>query len=112
MDTNPRRCNDFGLFQGIANLAPNGPEDGGLSVLKGSHLLHEEFFASTGGFRPEQDSGVDQNGYNFTAEDADWYRKKGCKEIKICCGQGDLIRTCISGTPWKKSACSNYGMNS
>lgn len=91
MDQNPRKYDHFELYQGIANLAPNGPQDGGLCVLKGSHLLHEEHFAATGGFRPEQDSGEKENGYNFTAEDAGWYRARGCEEAKVCAGEGDLI---------------------
>lgn len=91
MDQNPRRHDRFELYQGIANLAPNGPQDGGLCVLKGSHLLHEQHFAETGGFRPEQDSGERENGYNFTAQDADWFRARGCEEAKVCAGEGDLI---------------------
>ncbi|KKY37934.1 putative phytanoyldioxygenase [Diaporthe ampelina] len=91
MDQNPRNHGRFELYQGIANLAPNGPQDGGLCVLRGSHLLHEEHFAAKGGFRPEQDSGERENGYNFTAGDADWYRARGCEEAKVCAGEGDLI---------------------
>lgn len=91
MDQNPRNHDHFQLYQGIANLAPNGPDDGGLCVLRGSHLLHEEHFAATGGFRPEQDSGEGENGYNFTAGDAGWYRARGCGEVKVCAGEGDLI---------------------
>lgn len=91
MDQNPRNHDRFELYQGIANLAPNGPNDGGLCVLKGSHLLHEEHFAATGGFRPEQDSGERENGYNFTAADAEWYRSRGCVVEKVCAGEGDLI---------------------
>lgn len=92
MDQNPRKYELFELYQGIANLAPNGPEDGGLCVLKGSHLLHKEHFESIGGFRPEQDAGEKENGYNFTAQDAEWYKSKGCEAVKICANEGDLIR--------------------
>jgi hypothetical protein len=91
MDQNPRRHDRFELYQGIANLAPNGAPDGGLCVLRGSHLLHEEHFAHQGGFSPEQDSGEHENGYNFTREDADWFRSRGCEETKVCAGEGDLI---------------------
>lgn len=96
MDQNPRKYERFELYQGIANLAPNGPDDGGLCVLKGSHRLHEQHFASIGGFRPDQDSGEKENGYNFTAEDAGWYKSRGCEEMKICADEGDLI--CEFGT--------------
>lgn len=91
IDQNPRRYDRFELYQGIANLAPKGPEDGGLVVLKGSHRHHEEHFAQLGGFRPEQDSGEKENGYLYIPEDADWYRAKGCEEVKVCAGEGDLI---------------------
>lgn len=91
MDQNPRKYKQFELYQGIANLAPNGPDDGGLCVLRGSHLFHEEHFASIGGFRADQDSGEKENGYNFIPEDAEWYKSKGCEEVKICAGPGDLI---------------------
>ncbi|KAJ0107200.1 hypothetical protein J7T55_007570 [Diaporthe amygdali] len=91
MDQNPRKYDHFELYQGIANLAPNGPEDGGLCVLKGSHLLHENHFAAIGGYRPEQDVGEKENGYNFRPDDADWYKARGCEEVKVCAGEGDLI---------------------
>lgn len=91
MDQNPRKYDRFELYQGIANLAPNGPDDGGLCVLKGSHLFHKQHFISIGGFRPEQDTGEKENGYSFTVEDAAWYKDQGCEEIKITAGEGDLI---------------------
>lgn len=34
---------DFRCLQGLVNLLPNGPKDGGLIVCKGAHLLSEEF---------------------------------------------------------------------
>ena len=91
IDQDPRKAAEFELCQGIANLAPNGPLDGGLVVLKGSHRLHQEHFDSIGGFRKEKDLGIGKNGYDFTLEDADWYRRRGCEEVKICANAGDLI---------------------
>lgn len=91
MDQNPRKCDRFELYQGIANLAPNGPDDGGLVVLRGSHLLHKEHFAAIGGFRAAQDSGEKENAYQFTADDAAWYKGRGCEEVKVCAEEGDLI---------------------
>lgn len=76
------------MYQGIANLAPSGPHDGGLCVLKGSHLRHKEFFDATGGIRLDQDAG---DSYNYKSGEEGWYRKQGCEEVKICAGQGDLI---------------------
>jgi len=91
IDQNPRRIHLFELYQGIANLSENGPDDGGLVLLRGSQKLHEEFFKETGGWKKEQDSGADQNGYGYIKEDVEWYRNKGCEEVKVCAGEGDLI---------------------
>jgi hypothetical protein len=33
----------FRCLQGLVNLLPNGPDDGGLIVCRGAHLLSEEF---------------------------------------------------------------------
>lgn len=97
MDQNPRTVADLLLYQGIANLAPNGPDDGGLVVMKGSHLKHAEFFESIGGFRPEKDAGPQDHSYHFTPEDHQWYKDHGCEQVKVCAGKGDLIRECSQG---------------
>lgn len=39
-------------------MTKSGPLDGGLVVLKGSHKLLPQFFAETGGVKPEQDWGA------------------------------------------------------
>ncbi|WOO78371.1 uncharacterized protein LOC62_02G001919 [Vanrija pseudolonga] len=91
IDQNPRRVHQFELYQGIANLSPNGPNDGGLCVLRGSHKLHEEHFAAIGGFRPDRDAGENENGYLYTEEDFQWYKDKGCEEVKVCANAGDFI---------------------
>lgn len=43
VDQSPRR-RGLQCVQGLLNLAPNGPRDGGLIVLRGSSLLNEAFF--------------------------------------------------------------------
>lgn len=43
VDQSPKR-KGLQCVQGLLNLAPNGPRDGGLIVLKGSSLLNEAFF--------------------------------------------------------------------
>lgn len=93
IDQNPRNVNRFELYQGIANLAPNGPSDGGLCVLRGSHRLHEEHFAGLEGgvFRKEQDAGEKENGYRYKPEDFEWFKKRGCEVVKVCAEAGDLI---------------------
>ncbi|WWC71807.1 uncharacterized protein I206_105766 [Kwoniella pini CBS 10737] len=91
IDQNPRNVNKFELYQGIANLSPNGSLDGGLCILKGSHKLHQEYFDSIGGFKLEQDAGIKENGYTYKNEEMNWFIEKGCEKIKIEAGQGDLI---------------------
>jgi len=39
-------------------MTKSGPLDGGLVVLKGSHKLLPQYFAETGGVKPEQDWGA------------------------------------------------------
>jgi hypothetical protein len=41
-DQDPRKPG-FRCLQGLVNLLPNGPDDGGLIVCKGGHLLSEDF---------------------------------------------------------------------
>ena len=41
-DQDPKKAG-FRCLQGLVNLLPNGPDDGGLIVCKGGHLLSEEF---------------------------------------------------------------------
>lgn len=91
LDQDPRTIERLELYQGIANLSTNGPEDGGLVVLSGSHRLHKKHFESIGGFRKDSDLGHGANGYMYLDDDADWYRNEGCKEVKICANAGDLI---------------------
>ncbi|WVQ77253.1 hypothetical protein IAR50_006936 [Cryptococcus sp. DSM 104548] len=91
IDQNPRHIANFELYQSIACLSPSGPSDGGLCVLSGSHLLHQDYFSSIGGFRAEQDVGKEENGYNYKDGDLEWYKARGCEEVKICAGEGDLI---------------------
>ncbi|ORY32186.1 hypothetical protein BCR39DRAFT_504505 [Naematelia encephala] len=91
----------FQLAQGIVALSESGPDDGGLCVMVGSHLLHQQFFAESGGVDESRISAL--NSYHFNAKEADWYRAHGCHDIKylqfsfadakeqIECPQGSLI---------------------
>lgn len=98
MDQSPRTTDSMLLIQGIANLAPNGPDDGGLVVLAGSNKLHDAFFESRGG-RDKCLENARENGYSYTPDDILWLTKQGCKVVKICAGAGDLL--CESG--WSES---------
>lgn len=98
IDQDPRKVDRHELYQGIAQLGPCGPNDGGLVVLSRSHLLHEDYFKSIGGFKPEQDMGVGNNNYKFFADgqfgetQLDWYKERGCKTVKVEANEGDFIR--------------------
>lgn len=86
----------FQLAQGIFTCTEAGPEDGGLCVMQGSHLLHQQFYAENGGV----DHGriVSLNSYHFREHEAAWYRSKGCKEVKVSLtsAAGSWVRTGFS----------------
>jgi hypothetical protein len=86
VDQNPKR-KGMQCVQGILNLAPNGPDDGGLVVLKGSHKANETFFK----LHPET-AGAGTWGsfdwHGFNDEEVDWFKKRGCEEIKVCAEPG------------------------
>lgn len=101
IDQSPFTVDNFEMYQGIANLAPNGPLDGGLTVVKGSHLLHKEYFSETGGYKEAK---TVKNGYKFEVEEMEWFKNRGCEVMKVCAGEGDLIRAS------SLSFCSAYFM--
>lgn len=77
--------------QGILNLSPSGPKDGGLLLTIGSSALFEEYF-ETHEKRPRLSPDVKHYDlYLFQPEDLDWFKSKGCKEIKVEAEPGDLI---------------------
>jgi len=86
VDQNPNR-KGMQCVQGILNLAPNGPDDGGLVVLKGSHRQNEAFFKT----HPETEGAgtwgsADWHGFN--EEEVGWFKSRGCEEVKVCAGPG------------------------
>ncbi|PYI21809.1 hypothetical protein BO99DRAFT_400481 [Aspergillus violaceofuscus CBS 115571] len=93
---------EFDCVQGILNLLPNGPEDGGLMVLDGSSAYYTELWERFDHKKPE-------NGWNawaFQLVDEDmcsWLESKGCKWVKVCAQPGDLLlwdsRTIHYGAP-------------
>lgn len=74
--------------QGIINLSPSGPEDGGLVVYPGSHLLMDEFFdtmTDKSTWLPLKDIHL------FQAKELAWFEERGCQPHKVCAEVGDLI---------------------
>jgi hypothetical protein len=88
-DQNPH-LKTFQLAQGIIAITESGPQDGGLTVLEGSHHMHSRYFAENGGIDEVRRDGR-PHGYHYQAEEADWYRRQGCKEVKIECPAGSVI---------------------
>ncbi len=69
------------------NLLPNGPQDGGLSIMKGSAPLWGDFvkaFNATEGCQTGDH-------FRFTEEHMAWFADKGCEWIKPELGPGDVI---------------------
>ncbi|KAM0809971.1 putative Phytanoyl-CoA dioxygenase [Seiridium cardinale] len=73
--------------QGIVNLAPCGPEDGGLVVYPGSHKLFDEFFDS----QTDSDSWMPKDIFHFSKEQLKWWKDRGIAPQKVCAEPGDLI---------------------
>lgn len=87
VDQSPNRKGQH-CVQGIINLAPNGPEDGGLVVIKGSYNYFEEFFKHNEGKKADWGS---EDWRGFSEEQVKWFTDRGCELIKVCAGPGDVI---------------------
>ncbi|KAI5480104.1 hypothetical protein MNV49_001764 [Pseudohyphozyma bogoriensis] len=81
IDLHPARVGFFAC-QGIVNLNHNGPLDGGLQVMKGSHNLMKKFFDEHG--RPPVPLEGRVDFHLFSIEDKQWFIDQGCKWIKVC----------------------------
>jgi hypothetical protein len=73
--------------QGVINFSNSGPEDGGLLVYPGSHLLSEEFFET----QTDKTTWQVRDGYDFTEEQVKWFTDHGITPHKVCASPGDLI---------------------
>jgi len=87
-DQSPSR-RGFYCVQGLVNLNENGPDDGGLMVLRGSSQLFEQFFDEHG--RGGHKSWGPADWCGFSLEQQEWFLNRGCEWIKVCAGPGDLI---------------------
>ncbi|KAM0751340.1 hypothetical protein T439DRAFT_347850 [Meredithblackwellia eburnea MCA 4105] len=90
MDQSPNRTGFF-VAQGLVNLNYNGPQDGGLMVLKGSSKLVEEYFATFPEEKANGNSWGPADWYGFTEKQQQWFFDRGCEWIKVCAEPGDLI---------------------
>jgi hypothetical protein len=81
----------FHCAQGIINLIDNGPRDGGLVVLPGSHKFNDEFFAQHGTAKKATWGVVPDDWHGFDEEEMKWFEERGCVATKVCAEAGDLI---------------------
>jgi len=73
--------------QGIINLSHAGPEDGGLLVYPGSHLLNDEFFDT----QTDKSTWTRDDTFLFDDAQLSWFTTRGIKPHKVCAEVGDLI---------------------
>jgi hypothetical protein len=76
-------------MQGLVNLLPNGPEDGGLIVCRGGHLLSEQFHKEMAD--EERIPAWTPEWYGFTERGMKWLEDHGCKWEKLSAEPGDLL---------------------
>ncbi|KAJ4330444.1 hypothetical protein N0V87_009991 [Didymella glomerata] len=81
--------------QGLVNYQPNGPDDGGLVLMKGSAKLFDEFFkeertgAQSVDAPPPEMKFIDH--FRFSEEHVKWFEERGCKVEKINLDAGDMV---------------------
>ena len=76
---------DAACVQGSLCLVDCGPQDGGLVVRRGSHLLHARFFETY----PRAADATRGDWYKLAEADRGFYA--GCPPDKVCCAAGDLV---------------------
>ncbi|KAK0385735.1 hypothetical protein NLU13_6912 [Sarocladium strictum] len=79
----------FRCLQGLVNLLPNGPNDGGLIVCKGAHLLSEDFHRDMKD--EERIPAWTKEWYGFTEKGMQWLQDHGAEWIKVEAEPGDLL---------------------
>lgn len=80
----------FDTVQGILNLLPNGPEDGGLMILEGSSSFYSELWQRFG--HKQGENGWSKAAFQYVDEEmCQWLESKGCKWTKVCAQPGDLL---------------------
>jgi hypothetical protein len=89
-DQDPATASKFRCMQGLVNILPNGPDDGGLYVCKGfrpdSGKFHELFKDE-----PDKIWSWTHEWYGFTKAGMKWIEDNGYEWVKPCAEPGDLI---------------------
>ncbi|KIH92448.1 hypothetical protein SPBR_02891 [Sporothrix brasiliensis 5110] len=88
-DQDPERPG-FRCLQGLVNLLPNGPNDGGLIVCRGGHALSEQFHNEIRGTE-EPIPAWTKEWYGFTDKGMQWLKDHQLEWIKVDAEPGDLI---------------------
>ncbi|KAF4537672.1 Phytanoyl- dioxygenase [Lasiodiplodia theobromae] len=73
--------------QGVVNLSPSGPDDGGLVVFPGSHALMEEFFDT----QTERGRWEKRDIFMFEESQLEWFKARGIEPKKVEAEPGDLL---------------------
>lgn len=73
--------------QGLLNYSPNGENDGGLMLMKGSARLFNEFFAEKRDSADHEDAPPPEiefmDLFLFSKKDVKWFEDRGCELVKI-----------------------------
>jgi len=75
------RIRGFQRTQGILNVVDNGPQDGGLVVLKGSHKLNDEFFKTDSMDKKEKWGKMSDDWHGFDEDELEWFKEKRCEVV-------------------------------
>ncbi|PYH86484.1 hypothetical protein BO82DRAFT_380125 [Aspergillus uvarum CBS 121591] len=81
----------FRCLQGLINLHPSGPNDGGLIVCKGGHNVSAEFHAAMAARNEPRIPAWTPEWFGFTEGGMAWLAERGLQWEKVCCEPGDLI---------------------
>jgi hypothetical protein len=76
----PNKC----CIQGLVNLYPVNNKDASLSILEGSHLLHQEF---KNNFNPDNTD----DWYKLKINEKKFYTDRGCNEFAVKAGIGSIV---------------------
>ncbi|KAK7705479.1 hypothetical protein SLS57_010013 [Botryosphaeria dothidea] len=73
--------------QGVINLSPSGPDDGGLVVFPRSHELLSEFFDT----QTDRAAWERRDVFLFSEAQIRWFEERGARPHKVCAEPGDLL---------------------
>lgn len=93
-DQSPHR-KGMQCVQGLLNYQPNGSDDGGLILMKGSSKLFDDFFREQREQDAHEDKPPEEEDFKdlfiFKEEDVKWFKDRGCTLEKVNLDPGDLV---------------------